>query len=157
VVIIGIIAAIAVPRISAGALRSDESALVADLTTLRSAIDRYAAEHQGVFPGARTDGIGGATNSETALLNQLLKYSNSPGGASSSPGSAHPLGPYLRRMPPLPVGANKNMTAIAIDTLNDPPVVVVGLYGWVYNPSVGEIIANSDDANRDNSRAYDEY
>lgn len=156
-VIIGIIAAIAVPRISAGTMRSDESALVADLTTLRNAIDRYAAEHQGAFPGAAADGMGGAVNSETSFLNQLLKYSDSQGLAAPTKGGANPFGPYLRRMPPLPVGANKNKTTVSIDTANSPPVVVVGSFGWVYNPTTGEIIANSDDANRDGTRAYDEY
>jgi len=41
--------------------------------------------------------------------------------------------------------------------LNSPPVVTAGTEGWVYNPGFGEIIANSDDANNANTRAYDEY
>ena len=51
VVIIGIIAAIATPRLSRGASAASESALRGNLKSLRSAIDRYAAEHGGAYPG----------------------------------------------------------------------------------------------------------
>jgi hypothetical protein len=44
-----------------------------------------------------------------------------------------------------------------IDATNSPPLVTAALKAWVYNPVTGEIIANSDDANFDGSRAYDEY
>lgn len=157
VVIIGIIAAIAIPRISSGAAASDEAALKADLTTLRNSIDRYAAEHNGTFPGAANDGIGGAATSAPAFVNQLTKFSNAQGQVSLSQDPAYRFGPYLRRVPPLPVGDNRDNSEVAIDTSNSPPVVTTGSEGWVYNPVQGEIIANSDRANRANTRAYDEY
>ena len=157
VVIIGIIASIAIPRISSSAAGSNEAALKADLMTLRNTIDRYAAEHNGVFPGAATDGIGGAANSAPALVNQLTKFSNAQGQVSLTQDPGYRFGPYLRRLPPLPVGDNRDSSDVAIDTSNSPPVVTTGAEGWVYNPLKGEIIANSDHANRDNTRAYDEY
>lgn len=157
VVIIGIIAAIAVPRISGGVASSDESALKADLTALRNVIDRYAAEHNGTFPGATADGMGGSANSALAFVNQLSGYSNVQGQVSLTQDPAYRFGPYLRRVPPLPVGDNRDSVDVAIDTANSPPVVTAGSEGWVYNPVTGEIIANSDQANRDNTRAYDEY
>ena len=49
VVIIGVIAAIAVPRISRGAKGANESAVRTNLQTLRTAIDLYAAKHDGQF------------------------------------------------------------------------------------------------------------
>lgn len=157
VVLIGIIAAIAVPRISGGAAASYESALKADLNTLRNVIDRYAAEHNGTFPGAAADGIGGTVNSAAAFVNQLTGFSNVQGQVSLTQGPAYRFGYYLLRIPPVPVGDNRNSMAVAIDASNSPPVVTTGPEGWVYNPLTGEIIANSDNANRDNTRAYDEY
>ena len=157
VVIIGVIAAIAIPRISGGAAASNESALKADLTTLRNVIDRYAAEHGGTFPGAAVDGIGGTVNSATSFVNQLSGFSNVQGQVSLTPDPAYRFGPYLRRVSPLPVGGNRDSVGVAIDASNSPPVVTTGSQGWVYNPLTGEIIANSDDANRDQTRAYDEY
>ncbi len=157
VVIIGMIAAIAVPRISGGAAASNESALKADLTALRNVIDQYAAEHNNTFPGAAVDGVGGTVNSALAFINQLTSFSNARGKVSSTADPGYRFGPSLRRIPPLPVGDNRNSMEVAIDTANSPPVVTTGPEGWVYNPLTGEIIANSDQANRNNTRAYDEY
>jgi len=157
VVIIGIIAAIAVPRISAGVGATGESALMADLFALRGAIDRYAAEHGGDFPGVRADGQGNGPNTPGAFESQLIKYSNGSGNVSDSPDAAHEFGPYVRAIPALPVGGNKGDDTVAIDLSNSPPLVAGGSAGWVYNPTTGEIIANSDDANQAGTRAYDEY
>jgi len=157
VVIIGIIAAIAIPRISSGAGHAGEAALRGNLKALRDAIDRYAAEHDGDFPGAQADGLGGAANTAQAFINQLTKYSNASGAVSLSPAATHTLGPYVQRIPPLPVGGNKGKDGVAIDVANMPPLVVVSSDGWVYNPATGELIANSDDPNHDSSLTFDEY
>lgn len=157
VVIIGIIAAIAVPRISSGAAGAGEAGLRSSLKGLRDAIDRYAAEHEGAFPGSKSDGLGNAANSAEAFVNQLTRYSNAGGRVSLTPGANSPLGPYLRSVPPLPVGTNKGKNTVGIDAVNSPPLVIVGSEGWVYNPLTGEIIANSDDTNFDGSLTFDEY
>jgi len=157
IVIIGVIAAIAVPRISSSVAGTGETSLTSNLSAMRRAIDAYAAEHGQVFPGAKLDGMGGAANSAAAFERQLTMYSNVDGRVATSPDSQFAFGPYLRRIPELPVGGNKGSKVVAIDTLNSPPVVTAGTEGWVYNPGFGEIIANSDDANNANTRAYDEY
>jgi prepilin-type N-terminal cleavage/methylation domain-containing protein len=122
VVIIGVIAAIAAPRISSGAGRSGEAALRASLKGLRDAIDRYAAEHNGDLPGAKADGLGNAANSAQAFINQLTKYSDANSGVSLTPAASHPFGPYLQRMPPLPVGGNQGKNGVSIDAANSPPL-----------------------------------
>lgn len=108
-------------------------------------------------PGAVSDGIGGAANSPESFGNQLTRHSNAQGQVSLTQDPTYFLGPYLRRIPPLPVGDNRNSIEMAIDVINSPPVVTAGTEGWVYNPLTGAIIANSDDANLANTRAYDEY
>jgi prepilin-type N-terminal cleavage/methylation domain-containing protein len=50
VVIIGIIAAIAIPRLSRGAAGAADAALIGDLAVMRSSIDLYVTEHQGLYP-----------------------------------------------------------------------------------------------------------
>ncbi len=157
VVIIGIIAAIAVPRISSGSAGAGEAALKGSLKSLRDAIDRYAAEHNGDLPGAKADSLGNGPSSPEAFISQLTKYSNKAGAVSLTPAITHPYGPYLRRIPPLPVGSNNGKIDVGIDASNSPPLVIVGSQGWVYNPTTGEIIANSDDTNRDGSLTFDEY
>jgi type II secretory pathway pseudopilin PulG len=157
VVIIGVVAAIAVPRLASGARGADESALIGSLSAMRRAIDIYSAEHQGDFPGKKNDGGSGGPNSAAAFLSQMTTYSNADGKVAAARDAEHPFGPYLRSMPGVPVGANKGSTTVVIDTANSPPLVVPGPAGWVYNPRTGEIIANCDDANADGTRAYDEY
>lgn len=157
VVIIGIIAAVAVPRLGSGSQEAGESALLGSLTALRNAIDRYSAEHVGVFPGAIADGLGGAASTELAFTNQLTLSSSAQGACSPTPAAGFAFGPYLRKVPPVPVGPNAGEATVAIDSTNSPPLVTGGSEAWVYNPTTGEILANTDASNIDGTRTYDEY
>jgi prepilin-type N-terminal cleavage/methylation domain-containing protein len=157
VIIIAIIAAIAVPRVSSAGRSSAESALIASLSTFRRAIETYAAEHDGTYPGRKTDGAGGGANSEAAFVSQMLKHSDSKGHVADSQDADHRFGPYLRNIATISVGPNANTKGIAIDLSNPRPLVTGGPEAWVYNPISGEIIANTDDANLAGTRAYDEY
>lgn len=157
VVIIAVIAAIAVPRFSSASKGSHEAALVESLATLRTAIDMYAAEHDGDFPGSREDGKGNGANSAGAMINQLTKHTSATGQVADSWDVAHPFGPYLWRIPPAPVGDNKGDTQVAIDTANSPPLVTTGDEGWLYNPLTGQILVNSDGANAVGTLTFDEY
>jgi len=157
VAILAVIAAIAIPRVVSAVKGTDESALRENLAGLRTAIDAFAAEHGGAFPASIADGLGNAANTPGAFENHLLKYSSDAGQAAGAPDSAHPFGPYLRQIPPVPVGANKGKNTVAIDAANAPPLVTTGTEGWVYNPTTGQIIANSDDPNQAGLRTYDEY
>ena len=145
IVIIGIIAAIAVPRISRGAKGATDSAVRGNMAGLRSAIDLYAAEHGGVYPGKnKNTGASGGLASD--FVDQLSKFSDSTGKTGAyDAASGIVYGPYLRNgMPPLPVGASAGSTDVLFDTTNSPPVVnEAGGEGWVYNPSTGEIKANT--------------
>ena len=138
VVIIGIIAAIAVPRISRGAKGAGDSALRGSLAALRNAIDMYAAEHGGVFPGG--DGL------EATLIDQLTKKTNFSGAVGT--GAGYDFGPYLRRgFPPAPVGPQAGIASGVELTTVTPPVAdeTKTTKGWVYNYQTGEIVVNTDD------------
>ncbi len=143
VVIIGIIAAIAVPRISRGAKGATESAVRGSLAGLRAAIDLYAAEHNGVFPGKNTNaGLAGGVASD--FVDQLTKYSNVDGATGAyNTATGVIYGPYLRNgMPPLPVGPAATKTDLLFVATSPPTPDNAG--GWVYNPDTGEIRANTD-------------
>ena len=95
VVIMGVIAAIAIPRLSRGARTAGGSALKSNLAALRNSIELYAAEHDGNYPGA-------------TIAAQLTQYSNFTGGTTSVTKTATEVyGPYLKDIPPQPVGTNK--------------------------------------------------
>lgn len=146
IVIIGIIAAIAAPRVSRGAKGAGDSALKSDLAVLRNAIELYATEHGGTFPGP----------DEAKFRDQLLKYTDAAGTASDTKTATHVYGPYLRKdIPPLPVGANKGQTSVTVVT---GAPTAAGTTGWVYSSDRGEIIANCADTEKDESdKAYNAY
>lgn len=153
VVIIGVIAAIAVPRISRGAKGAGDSALRGSLAGLRNAIDMYAAEHGGIFPGNNA-----GVCDVAKLTAQLTKKTNYSG--TDGTGVGFDFGPYLRRaIPPAPVGPEAGKAAgVLMDAVNSPPVAELAPTagkGWVYNCLTGEIVVNTQTTDANGDR-YDE-
>ncbi len=149
VVIIGIIAAIAVPRISRGAKGANDTSVRGSLAGLRNAIDMYAAEHGGAYPGA--------DNLEATFTAQLTGKTDL-GGVVGTTAGVHIFGPYLRSgIPPLLVGPNKG-TAKQVSLLATGPVVAEAstTIAWVYNSVTGDLVANSDDPDEQGIQ-YDAY
>jgi prepilin-type N-terminal cleavage/methylation domain-containing protein len=128
VVIVAIIGAIAIPRMSRGAAGAGDASLLQNLSALRGALDMYQSENGGIYPSAAN------------ITNALLQYSDGNGGIASTPDATHIYGPYLRSIPPLPVGAAKGCNGIAGAVTNSP---VTGGVGWNYNSASGQIIANT--------------
>jgi prepilin-type N-terminal cleavage/methylation domain-containing protein len=137
VAIMAILAAIGIPRMSRGAKGANDSALSGDLATLRNAIDLYAAEHGGAYP---TDPNGG----------QFTKYTDGTGTVSATKTTTCIYGPYVRVIPPLPVGARKGGTKIAAAD-------AAGV-GWIYSVTDGTINANTTATEKDDAgKLYSTY
>lgn len=122
VVILGIIAAIAIPRMSRGAQGAVESRLRSDLAVMRSAINLYAAEHNGAFPAVGT------------IAGQLSTYTDIDGNTNATKTGAFIYGPYIEAIPALSVGSNKGKSGIAAAT---GPTI-----GWIYTAGTGTIAPN---------------
>jgi prepilin-type N-terminal cleavage/methylation domain-containing protein len=138
VAIIAIIAAIGIPRMSRGTRGAGDSALSGNLSVLRNAIDLYAAEHSSTYPTAAD------------IANQLTQYTNATGEAQAAKDTTHFYGPYVRTIPPLPVGAKKGSTGIAAADAND--------VGWIYIASTGTIKANTTASEKDDTgKLYSDY
>ncbi len=135
IVILAVISAIALPRISRGAKGADESALSQNLAVLRSAVEMYAAEHGGSFPG--TD--------EATFIAALTKYSDKNGTTADAKDGSKGIiyGPYLLKVPPLTVGANVGKNSVTVAATAPVPG---GTTGWVYSYKTGQIIANCADS-----------
>jgi prepilin-type N-terminal cleavage/methylation domain-containing protein len=130
-VILGVIAAIAIPRMTRGATNAGGVALKSSLQTLRGAIELYRSEHNGLLP---TADIG----------EQLTKFTDANGGNPSDTMNAAMgiiYGPYLMELPPLPVGSKKGNRLI--ETADGAGV------GWLYDPTTGVITANTSDTEVD--------
>jgi general secretion pathway protein G len=130
IVIIGIIAAIAIPRMSRGAEGASENALTSDLRILRNALDMFHAEH-GFYP----DDV------SATFANQMTMFTDAAGATSATKTATHIYGPYLRTIPPLPVGAAKGNSGVA--AANGAGV------GWIYTESSGAIRSNTTGAETD--------
>ena len=151
VVIIGIIAAIAIPRMSRGSQGAADSALAGNLSVLRNAVDLYQTEHQ-AYPAS------GLADTAAVFERQLTKYTDAAGtsNATSTKDAAHPYGPYLRKVPPLPVGSKKGQSTVKIGADTDVPGV--GVEAWIYYPTTGEVKANLVATEVDGkSTPYNEY
>ena len=141
--IIGIVTAIAIPRLSRGVGSSGAAALHQNLSVLRGAIEFYAAEHIGVYPGFTGDGVN-AGHTEDSFVLQMTQFSDANGVAQQQPDAAHRFGPYLRKgMPPLPVGPYAGASGVLVVTgATVPAFVADARIGWVYNDTSGNIRPN---------------
>ena len=139
VVIIALIAAVAVPRLSRGTEGAAEAALLRYLSILRRGIDLFVAEHNGKVP------------SDTEITDALTKYSNAAGDDfSDTKDATHYYGPYVRSIPPLPVGAKKGATGIGSNS--------AAWVGWIYDPSDGSVQSNTGPGEVDASgKPYQDY
>ncbi len=138
VVIIGIIAAIAIPRMSRGSEGANDSAVAQNLSVLRGAIDLFATEHGGTYPTAAN------------IVNQLTQYSDAAGTSlSASRTTTCIYGPYLRAVPPLPVGTRKGCTGIAAADADG--------VGWLYTAASGSIAANTGTLKDASDKLYSSY
>jgi general secretion pathway protein G len=138
IVIIGIIGAIAIPRMSRGAAGASDSALKANLSLLRNAIDLFQTEHNGKYPAL--------VDFEKALTT----YSNEAGTAfQATKDATYVYGPYLRAIPPLPVGADRGKNTVVAS--------YAAGNGWVYNATNGQIIPNTDTEKDEKGVLYTSY
>lgn len=140
IAIIGILAAIAVPRLSRGATGAGESSLAQSLNVMRTAIEIFYVEHGGVYP------------SLAKFESLMTQYSEATGTKSGPRDAAQGLiyGPYLRAIPPLPIGEQKGKNAV-VGAVGDDG-------GWVYDETTGRIRANCKPAEVDSGgKRYDAY
>ena len=136
VVIIGIISAIAIPRLSRGSAGAADNALRGNLAVLRSAVELFAAEHDGIYPDATTF---------EAQLTGKTDITGAPGATA-----AHIYGPYLREIPPLPVGTTRKGSSGVADS--DAAGV-----GWIYDGTTHEVRANTTTEKDAKGVLYSDY
>ncbi len=122
VVIIGIIGAIAIPRMSSAAENSAKNAVIADQSALQRALDLYEVEHQGVMAHV------GAADAKTMYF-RLIKHSDLDGTVNDPAGI---YGPYINGIP-----ANK-INGLATIRLAGA-AAGANTHGWRYDTTTGRI------------------
>ena len=114
VTIIGILAAMALPRFQSYSVQAKEASAKTNLHSLRSAIEFYASKNNGVPPGY----IGNDPTRPANGLAFLVQMANS--------------GRYLSKMPKNPYNGS-SATRVYTDA-QDLPTEATGNYGWLYKP-----------------------
>ena len=128
VVIMAILAATIIPQFSDSSKDAKESNLRFNLHTLRSQIELYKSQHDGVVP-------------QTANLPELSNKTNLAGALGNT--LAHKFGPYIRQIPANPFTDSKSVILITVTPATTAQVTPND--GWLYYQPTGEIWINHAD------------
>lgn len=143
VVILGVLAAIAIPQFSASTDDSKVAALDSTLSNLRTAIELYYQQH-GHYPSSvAAGGSFGAINTEAAFRDQLVNYTSAAGAASLTKDATYKYGPYLKKstIPADPVTSSTAVVIVTAGTLGLTTTDTTG--GWKFDNKTGQLINNN--------------
>lgn len=163
VIILAILAAIAIPQFSAATGDAQLSALDANLSTIRSSLEQYRAQHKGaVYPGTNaTDGGTctatkgkGTAGTLLAFQEQMTMPSDADGNTCSVADKTYRYGPYLRQG--IPAEPINNDATIAFTKTGAAIAPAAAGTGWAYDAVSGQFIMNSalEDSNK---KAYSSH
>ena len=160
IIIIGILAAVAVPRFGDMSTDAKLAALDQNLAQIRKSIELYYYHHGSTYPGrvvathklevGEVTQIVGHTSVLDAFTKQLTLYSDANGNTSTRKDSNYPYGPYLRSgMPPNPlpaagVAVPAEAAAVSVTAETRPlSADAKPTTGWKTSSETGEFIANN--------------
>jgi general secretion pathway protein G len=150
VVILGILAAVAIPQFSDSSGEARASNLQTNLAVMRNAIEYYRANHNGKYPGYPSGG-GAPTQAEAVAQLTLASQAN---GATAAPGTVgYGFGPYIREAVPANPINGLNTILIVADAAAFP--AADNATGWILHPFTGKIRANSTGAAPSGKNYYD--
>lgn len=153
VIILGVLAAIAIPQFGSNSEDAKLSALDTNLSELRGAIELYYHQHKAVYPGAKkhTDGSAATTDADAAaaFVNQLTLYSDANGKTAAEKDDTYKYGPYLKKgIPSNPFNGLSSVVCDAGET-DITAAASGGTAGWKFYPKTGRLIA--DDGTHDSN------
>lgn len=133
VMILGILAAIAAPRLFGTSKQAVDNGLRQSLGVVRNAIDQFAAEHGGSRPGADGD--------EQTFKDDLARYLRG------------------NEFPTCPVGAKNNTIRMTSGSGPNSSSIAgtATTHSWAYNFESGEFTINNDGAASDGVSTYDQF
>jgi general secretion pathway protein G len=137
VLIIGILAAIAVPKFANASQAARENAVKQNLQLVRTQLGVYRTQHNDVWPGFPS-GDTAQTPTAGVAADQLTRYSDAAGNVANAPAGQYRFGPYLRGWPENPLNGKSDWKILG----PTDPVAADGTTGWLYQPSTGVFRAN---------------
>jgi prepilin-type N-terminal cleavage/methylation domain-containing protein len=145
VIILGILAAVAIPQFGSSTDDAKLSTLQSNLSSLRNAIELYKQEHDNEYPGLVSEADGTtptiAGTCPQAFVFQLTRYTDITGVASVDY-NAGEKGPYVKKgMPENPF--NNDNTVTCDFAVNDITTTATdGTSGWIFYALTGKLLAN---------------
>lgn len=149
VIILAILAAIVVPQFSSTTNDANQAAYDANLAALRSVVELYRQQHNGVYPGAVVSTgatcVNGAADGgaigQASFLSQLSRYTNALGQACTGFDAAQfRFGPYLKEEIPVnPLGTTNAVVVVNTGVLG---LTSGGSGGWRFDSVTGELIGD---------------
>jgi len=120
VAIIGILAAVALPKFAASVERSREAATRGNLNTIRSAISLYYGDREGIHPDELN------TQAEYAFSRFIADFIPAVKATHSGIGA----------------GTSESPSGTVVFHTTDEDITATGT-GWLYSPATGNILVNS--------------
>ncbi|HET6428438.1 MAG TPA: prepilin-type N-terminal cleavage/methylation domain-containing protein [Phycisphaerae bacterium] len=131
VVILGILAAIVLPRFSNASAVARASMLADDLRIFRMQLQVFKSQHRDIVPGYPVGAAGPPT--EPLFIDQMTRSSKENRQTADPNTAGYPYGPYLQEIPVDPVNG-KTSVQIVGDGQNFPNQADDS-DGWIYQPS----------------------
>lgn len=155
IIILGILAALALPQFSSSTDEAKVATLGGNLATMRTQIELYYHQHNSTYPGFNhTDGNAAtAGQMEAAFVAQLTQYTDKDGKTSASKDETNfPYGPYFvnKVIPDNPLSDSStvvaDVAAVEADDDADPLTATANATkGWRFSVETGQFIANNAD------------
>jgi len=152
VVILGILAAVVIPRFSNAAAAARASMLADDLRTVRIQTEVFEGQHASPpgYPGCDPNN---APTEATFVAHMTM--ASKVTGETAAPGTAgYPFGPYLRVIPQNPVNGNSSVQIIPDS--GAMPGSADDSHGWIFQPRTGNFKADCKGTD-ENGKAYFDY
>ena len=130
VAIIGVISAIAIPRLASASSNSVVASTQGNIAVLEHAIEHYAAEHENRSPATDVDSR--INDDEATFVKRLILTTD----FSGNPGDKLTFGPYLRDIPANPKNGRRRIRV-------DGAAAGANTHGWRFD-SVTRIVEPDD-------------
>ena len=138
VVILGILAAIVIPQFTNASEAARASNLISQLQSIRSQLELYQLQHNGLYPAA--DAMDGSDDPDGLTFDNLINPTDQTGGIVAV-GTVGAFGPYMQKPsvnPFTPGGNGAEVNAVDVAALP----AAAGTEGWLYSSVTGEIRAS---------------
>ena len=145
--LISVLTAIAIPQFLSSRQDAVDAAVLADLATMRDAVERYFHQHDQTYPGM--DPASGEAG-EAFFIDQMTGYTDREGHtAKRLDRDRAPYGPYLRRLPENPKmdsDEKHDPDGVRVVKSREPlsPIGPKAEKGWAFNCITGELLDNTE-------------